>query len=165
LSKVSPAWKEAMGADTLLPWKVGAGAEGNSGLAAAIKQTKNSIGYVEYVQATQAGLSYALVQNSAGKFVKPEPATFQWAAKRADWANTSDFYLMLTNAPGEEAYPIAATVFVLMRKESSLLQRPQATLRFFQWALEKGGQNAADLGYVPLPPALVEQIKGYWTKT
>ena len=165
LSKVSQPWKETMGADTLLPWNTGTGAKGNSGVAAAIQQTKNSIGYVEYVQATQANLSYGLVQNSAGKFVKPEPATFQWAAKTADWANTNDFHLMLTNAPGENSYPIAATVFVLMRKEAGVLQRPQAALRFFQWALEHGAKDAAELGYVPLPEALVGQVKAYWDKT
>ena len=154
-----------MGADTLLPWTVGAGAEGNSGMAAAIKATKNAIGYVEYVQATQAGLSVALVQNRAGKFVKPEPASFQAAAASADWAATGDFHLLLTDAPGDDAYPIAATVFVLMSREPSLLQRPQATLRFFQWALEKGADEAAELGYVPLPAPLVEQVKDYWAKT
>lgn len=165
LSRVSPAWKEKMGADTLLPWTTGTGAEGNSGMAAAIKATANTIGYVEYVQATQAGLSVALVQNRAGRFVKPEPASFQAAAASADWAGAADFHLLLTDAPGEDAYPIAATVFVLMSREPSLLQRPRATLRFFQWALENGADEAAGLGYVPLPAPLVEQVKAYWART
>ena len=153
-----------MGVDTLLAWSIGTSAKGNDGVAQAIKQTDNSIGYVEYVTAKKAQLSYALVQNSAGKFVKPEPASFQSAAATADWANTNDFYLMLTNAPGEAAYPIAATVFVFMRKEATLLQRPEATLNFFQWALEHGAKDASALGYVPLPEALVKQVRDYWAK-
>lgn len=165
LSKVSPTWQEKMGADTLLPWPAGAGAEGNSGMAATIKQTKNSIGYVEYVQATPAGLAVALLQNRAGNFVKPEPAGFQAAAASVDWASTTDFCLLLTDAPGEAAYPISATVFVLMSRQPSLPQRPEATLRFLQWALENGADEAAALGYVPLPAQLVQQVKDYWGKT
>ena len=165
LAKVSPVWKERMGVDTLLPWSLGAGAKGNDGVAQAVKQTDNSIGYVEYVQATKARLSYALVQNSTGKFVRPEPASFQAAAATADWVNTKDFYQMLTNAPGETAYPIAATVFVFMRKEASLVQRPRAALDLFQWALDHGAKDAAGLGYVPLPEALVKQVKDYWART
>jgi phosphate transport system substrate-binding protein len=165
LSKVSPAWKEKMGADTLLRWPTGIGAKGNSGVALAIKQTKNSIGYVEFAQAMQAQLSYGLVQNRAGKFVKPEPASFQSAAATADWTSASDFHLLLTDAPGDDAYPIAATVFVLMRKQSAWLQQPEAVLNFFKWSLERGAKDAAGLGYVPLPDVLVKQVEDYWAKT
>ena len=165
LSKVSPAWKEKMGVDTLLLWSLGTSAKGNEGVALAVMQTENSIGYVEYAQAVKAQLSYALIQNSAGKFVKPEPASFQAAAGAADWANTKDFHMMLANAPGEAAYPIAATVFVFMRKEANWMRQPEATLNFFQWALERGAKDAAALGYVPLPPTLIQQVKDYWRET
>ncbi|WP_050898994.1 substrate-binding domain-containing protein [Allomesorhizobium alhagi] len=154
-----------MGVDTLLPWTIGTNAKGNEGVALAVKQTENAIGYVEYAQAVKARLSYALIQNSAGKFVKPEPVSFQAAAATADWADTKDFYTMLTNSPGEAAYPIAATVFVFMRKEANWMRRPEATLNFFQWALESGAKDAAALGYVPLPTALIHQVKDYWTET
>lgn len=165
LSKVSRAWKEKMGVDTLLLWAIGTNAKGNEGVALAVKQTENSIGYVEYAQAAKAQLSYALIQNSAGNFVKPEPASFHAAAATTDWDSTKDFYRMLTDAPGEDAYPIAATVFVFMRKEAGWMRRPEATLNFFRWALERGAKEAAALGYVPLPNALTQQVKEYWTKT
>jgi phosphate transport system substrate-binding protein len=165
LARVSPAWATAMGVDTLLPWKAGTSAKGNDGVAAMIKQTANSIGYVEYVQAMRAGLAFALIRNRAGKFVKPEPASFQAAAATAGWPGAKDFHLMLTDAPGEASYPIAATVFVLMRKEASWLQDPRAALNFFRWSLDQGASKAAELGYVPLPAALVGQVKDYWAKT
>ena len=149
----------------MLRWPTGIGAKGNSGVALAIKQTKNSIGYVEFAQAMQAQLSYGLVQNRAGTFVKPELASFQSAAATADWTSASDFHLLPTDAPGNGAYPIAATVFVLMRKQSAWLQQPEGVLDFFKWSLERGAKDAAGLGYVPLPEVLVRQVEDYWAKT
>ncbi len=76
----------------------------------------------------------------------------------------ADFALMLNDAPGPDAYPIVATVFALMKKDASP-RRTRAALGFFDWALSKGANDAATLGYVPLPASLVGQIKAYWTKT
>ena len=110
-------------------------------------------------------LSTALIQNRAGQFVGPDAKTFQAAAASAEWGKTTDFNLMLTNAPGDEAYPITATVFVLMQKQPTSPQRSGRRSTFFRWALEKGSKDAATLGYVPLPPALVGQVVEYWSKT
>ena len=90
------------------------------------------------------------MQNRAGKFVKPDAASFQAAAANADWGKTSDFYLLLTDAPGDDAYPMVATVFALMHKTAPP-RRTRAAVNFFHWSLEKGAKDAADLGYVPLP--------------
>jgi phosphate transport system substrate-binding protein len=163
LSKVSPQWRQKVGSDLIVPWPTGTGAKGNDGVAQAVKQTKNSIGYVEYAQALQTKLSFALMQNRAGKFVKPDAASFQAAAANADWGQTSDFYMMLTDTPGDGAYPIVATVFVLMQKTLAP-RRARAAFNFFQWSLDKGAKDAAELGYVPLPDALVTQVKAYWAK-
>ncbi len=165
LAQTSSEWQNAMGVKTLLPWRLGTGAKGNEGVAKAVRATKNSIGYVEYAQATQLKLSTALIRNRAGQFVTPDGKTFQAAAASAEWSKTSDFNLMLTNAPGDEAYPITATVFVLMHKQPSSPRRSRSALTFFRWALEKGSRDAATLGYVPLPPALVGQVVDYWSKS
>lgn len=165
LSQVSLEWREKMGTSTLLPWRIGAGAKTNAGVGKAVRSTRNSIGYVEYAQATQLKLSTALIQNRAGQFIAPETKTFQTAAASAEWGKRSDFDLMLTNAPGDEAYPVTATVFVLMQKQPSSPRRSRAALTFFRWALEKGNREAATLGYVPLPPSLVGQVVEYWSKS
>ncbi len=115
--------------------------------------------YVEYSQAS--GLSDVLVQNRSGRFVRPESQSFQAAAASADWGKTSDFYLLLTDAPGEKADPIAATVFAQMHK-SAARRRTAAVLDFFRWSLESGSTTASQLGYVPLTGALIKQIEGYW---
>ncbi|MBX9775263.1 MAG: phosphate ABC transporter substrate-binding protein PstS [Xanthobacteraceae bacterium] len=165
LSQEKSEWRDKMGTSTVLRWPTGTAAKGNEGVGNTVRKTKNSIGYVEYAQATQLKLSTALVRNRAGQFVAPDSKTFQTAASSADWSKTDDFDLMLTNAPGDTAYPITATVFVLMHKKPSSPQRSRAALAFFRWALEKGSKEATGLGYVPLPPALAGQVFEYWSKS
>jgi phosphate transport system substrate-binding protein len=164
LSKVSPEWKLKVGTALLVQWPTGVGAKGNDGVAQAVKQTRNSVGYVEYAQARHSGLVHASLQNRSGHFVNPEGTTFRAAAANANWGATSDFHLLLTDVPGEQAYPITATVFVVMHKTASRT-RTRSALDFFQWSLEKGANTAAQLGYVPLPDSLVQQIKAYWNKS
>ena len=161
LSKVSPEWREKVGRDLLVPWPVGTGAKGNDGVSLAVRQVRNSIGYVEYGHARQSRLRYALIRNRAGRYVTPNALAFQEAAAHADWAKSGDFHLMLTDPPGEAAYPIVATVFIMMPKTLPS-RRARAALDFFGWSLDQGAQDATALGYVPLPPALVSRVKEYW---
>lgn len=163
LSKVSPEWKDKVGEGTAVEWPVGVGGKGNEGVAAFVNQTHNSIGYVEYAYVLQNKMVYGIVQNKAGKFIKPEAASFQAAAASADWTNAKDFYLVMTDAPGADAYPVAATAFILMYKEPKDAARSAAARDFFKWSLENGQKQANDLDYVPLPPVLVKQIETYWS--
>jgi phosphate transport system substrate-binding protein len=98
----------------LLRRPVGTPATGNEGVADAIAKKKNSIGYVEFVQAERAGLSHVATQNCAVRFVSPAPAAFAAAAANAEWKAANDFRVLLSDAPGEEPYPVAATVFILI---------------------------------------------------
>ena len=132
-------------------------------MAQAVKATRNSIGYVEHAQATQARLAHALLENRAGRFVRPETASFQAAAANADWAGER-LPSAADRRPGEPSYPITATVFVLM-PTTGARARTRAALEFFRWSLEKGSGIAAALGYVALPPSVVAQVKAYWTAT
>jgi phosphate transport system substrate-binding protein len=162
LSKVSPDFKARVGEGLNVIWPTGVGAKGNDGVAEAVRTTKNAIGYVELAQARRAGLNLAQLQNRAGAFVAPSPASFQTAAANADWAGARDFNLLLVDAPGEGAYPITATVFAVMPRQTRLSAGARATLAFFGWALENGGGPASELGYVPLPPSLVAKVRAYW---
>lgn len=164
LSQASAEWKDKVGSDLLVKWPVGTGAKGNDGIAQAVKQTPNAISYIEFAQALQAKLTYASLQNKAGKFIKPEPLAFQAAASSATWSGGSDFDQLLIDAPGDSAYPVVVTVFAQMKKSGGT-QRSRATLNFLQWALERGASDAAHLGYVPLPSALVGDVKKYWTSS
>jgi phosphate transport system substrate-binding protein len=164
LSKVSSEWKATVGESTSLEWPHGVGGKGNDGVASLMASIPGSIGYLEYTYALQKidKISFGVVQNSAGKFVSPNSETFQAAASSADWKNTKDFFLIMTDAPGANAYPITATTFVLMYKQPKSSESTAITVDFMRWSLESGQPLAESLDYVPLPSALVQQIEVYW---
>jgi len=167
LSKVSPQWKTGVGEGTSVEWPLGLGGRGNDGVAALVGLVPGAIGYLEYTYALQRldRISFGMVQNSAGNFVVPDAASFQAAASSADWKAEKDFHLVLTNAPGEDAYPITATTFVLMPKAPKSRERSAAAIDFVRWSLENGKTQAETLNYVPLPPALINQIERYWQQS
>ena len=142
-------------------WPAGVGGKGNEGVAAYVKQLRNSLGYVEYAYVMQNHMAYALLQNSAGNFVAPSAGAFAAAAATADWAHAKDFNLVMTNAPGAQAYPLAASTFILLPKQPKDEAKSKAAIAFFKYALEKGQGQANKLDYVPLPAPLVQQIESY----
>ncbi|WPP02197.1 phosphate ABC transporter substrate-binding protein PstS [Pseudomonas sp. HR96] len=162
LSKVSTDWATVVKFGTTVPWPVGVGGKGNEGVSAYVKQIKNSIGYVEYAYAKQNNMSYTLLKNAAGKFVAPEAKTFAAAADTADWASAKDFNLIMTNAPGDAAWPITATTWIIMYKTAKNAEQSGAAFDFFKWSLEHGQEQAASLDYVALPSSLVSRIEDYW---
>ncbi|MCU1047922.1 phosphate ABC transporter substrate-binding protein PstS [Stenotrophomonas maltophilia] len=164
LSKVSPEWKSSVGEGTSVQWPAGIGGKGNEGVAAYVKQIKGGIGYVELSYALQNKLSYTAMKNAAGRFVQPSDASFAAAAASADWANAKDFYLVMTNAPGAESWPITATNFILVHKKPKNAANGKATQEFFRWVYKSGDAQARQLDYVPLPDSLVRQIETYWSQ-
>lgn len=164
LSKVSPEWKRRAGSALLISWPTGTGARGSDGVVRAVQTVRNSIGYVDYGQAMQQRLTVALIQNRAGQFVRPSTTSFQAAASAAAFSGAQDFYAILADAPGQDAYPITLTVYGLMKKGATP-SRTHAALSFFRWCLSHGSGAAAQLGYVPLAPPLVRQVATYWETT
>ena len=162
LSKVSPGWKSKVGEGTAVQWPAGIGGKGNEGVAAYVKQVKGGIGYVEYAYALQNKMSYVLLRNSSGRFVQPNLASFAAAAATADWVGAKDFNLVMTNAPGAQAFPIAATTWVILYKRPKNAERSKVAFDFFKWSLEHGQPLAKSLDYVPLPESLVQRIESYW---
>ena len=144
-----------------MSWPTGVGGKGNEGVANYVKQIPNSIGYVEYAYVVQNHMTYAALQNAAGNFIAPSADAFAAAAATADWAHAQDFNLVMTNAPGAQAYPLAASTFILMPKQPKDKARSDAAVGFFKYALEKGRTQASKLDYVPLPDSLVTQIEAY----
>ena len=112
--------------------------------------------------ALQNKMPYASMQNAAGNWVAPSAESFAAAAASADWANAKDFSLVITNAPGADAWPITATNFILVYKQPKDAAKQQATLDFFKWAYEQGQSQAQALDYGPLPAELVQQVEAYW---
>ena len=162
LSKVSPTWKEKVGADASVEWPTGIGAKGNEGVANNVVQTKGSIGYVEYAYAKQNKLTYANMINKDGKAVSPDLKSFQAAAANADWANSEEFFVILTEQPGAASWPIAGATFILVYKEPQDAAATGEALKFFDWAYKSGDKMAEDLDYVPMPDAVVDLIHKEW---
>lgn len=165
LSAHSDEWKSKVGSDTIVKWPVGSGAEGSSGVIRKVRETKGAIGYVEFGQVARAGLSDAAVGNRAGAFVRPTLAAIQAAAAAADWDGAPDFALSLTDAKGQDAYPITVVTFAQIHAIGRSAARTRRTLGFFKMALERGGADAEALGYAPLPDALVGQVTAYWARS
>ncbi|SCK08305.1 phosphate ABC transporter substrate-binding protein PstS [Vogesella sp. LIG4] len=162
LSKVSPEWSSAIGSNTAVNWKTGVGGKGNEGVANYVTRIKGAIGYVEYAYAKQNKIAHAAVQNAAGTFVQPSDSTFKAAASGADWAKTKDFYLILTNQPGKDSWPIASATFILMHKKQDKPEQATEALKFFDWAYANGDATANQLDYVPMPTNVKSLIHTSW---
>jgi phosphate transport system substrate-binding protein len=163
LTKVSADWKSKVGSGTAVEWPVGVGAKGNEGVAGNIAQAKNSIGYVEYAYAKQNKLTYVALINKAGKTVQPTNEAFQAAASNADWLKAPGYYLILTDQPGDKSWPIVASTFILMHKESVDKASSQEALKFFKFAFDKGAKSAEELDYIPMPDSVIQLIEKTWS--
>jgi phosphate transport system substrate-binding protein len=164
LSKVSPDWKEKVGENTSVEWPTGVGGKGNEGVAALSSRTNGAIGYIEYAYARQNKLTYTKLTNKEGTVVAPETKTFQAAASNADWEKAFGFYLLLTDQPGKESWPITGASFILMHEVQQSPQTAKQVLDFFAWSFANGGKMAEELAYVPMPENVVKLVKASWSK-
>jgi len=165
LSMKAPRWAAQVGANDAVQWPTGIGGKGNDGVAAFVRQTPGSIGYVEYAYAKQNGLTYTLLQNKAGKFVSPDDKNFAAAAAGAKWASAPGFYLLLLDQPPPEAWPITGATFILMHAKQADAAKGREVLKFFDWAYKNGDAAAAQLDYVPLPATVKDLVrKSAWGK-
>jgi phosphate transport system substrate-binding protein len=162
LSKASPKFLSNIGANTSVQWPTGIGAKGNEGVANMTTQTDGAIGYVEYAYAKQNKMAYTLLTNKAGNAVAPSAESFQAAAANADWVHADGYYLILTDQAGAKSWPITGASFILVYKQPDDPAAVNEALKFFAWAYKDGASMAAELDYVPLPAALIAQVKNTW---
>jgi phosphate transport system substrate-binding protein len=156
LAKISPEFKKRVGVATSVNWPVGLGGKGNDGVAALVKQTPGAIGYVELVYSLRNNITAGVVKNMAGKFVKASLETTTAAAAGAAAAMPADFRVSITNAPGDNAYPISSFTWMLLYQNPKDKAQSKTMLDFMKWALTDGQKYCADLGYAPLPQAVVQ---------
>jgi phosphate transport system substrate-binding protein len=162
LQKVSPDWKAKVGFGKAVAWPTGVGGKGNEGVASYVGRIKGSIGYVEYAYAIQNHMSHVQLQNRSGGFVQPTSAAFQAAAANADWAHAPGYYLVLTDQPGADTWPISGASFILMHEAQAHPERALAVLRFLDWSYRSGQAMAEELHYVPIPSNVVELVEKTW---
>ena len=164
LSKISPEWASQVGSNTSVEWPVGIGAKGNAGVANNVQQAQNSIGYVETAYAKESKLTTTKMVNKDGKTVEATGASVKAAAANADWAHSEDFYLIITDQPGANAWPISASSFILMPKKVKDVAASQAALKFFAWAYANGDKAAEELDYVPMPENVKKLVMSRWSE-
>jgi phosphate transport system substrate-binding protein len=162
LAMKNSEWASKVGASDSVQWPTGLGGKGNDGVAAFVKQTVGSIGYVEYAYAKQNHSTFALMQNKAGKFVPPTAQAFAAAAGSANWLRSPGNYILLLDQPAATAWPITGATFILMYRNQENPAAGAQVLKFFEWGYNKGDGLAASLDYVPLPGNVKTLLKKQW---
>jgi phosphate transport system substrate-binding protein len=155
LSKVNPDWKSKVGANTSVNWPLGLGGKGNEGVAGTVKQTPNSIGYVELIYAVQNKMAYGSVKNASGNFVKADFNTVTEAAAAAATNIPDDFRVSITNAAGKNAYPISTFTWLLIPSHIPDAAKAKTIKAFLAWMLADGQKYAAGLSYASLPKEVI----------
>jgi len=158
LSKVSPEWKSQVGADTSVKWPLGMGGSHNEGVAGMIRQLPGSIGYVELIYAVQNNITYGSVRNSAGVFLKASLEGVTAAAASAP-KMPADFRVSITNAPGNDAYPIASFTWLLIPAQSKDPAKGKILADFLNWMVTDGQKMTSALSYAPLPDNVAAKVK------
>ncbi len=159
LSKISDEWKTKVGKGTSVNWPVGLGGKGNEGVTGLIKQTPNSIGYVELIYAVQNSIPYGTVKNSSGAFVKADLVSVTAAAAGAAKSMPDDFRVSITDAPGKTAYPISSFTWLLIPQKFQDGAKRDAIKGFLKWMLNEGQDSVEALSYAKLPKEVVEKEK------
>ncbi|MGZ8845036.1 MAG: phosphate ABC transporter substrate-binding protein PstS [Pyrinomonadaceae bacterium] len=159
LSKVSTEWKDKVGSGTSPNWPVGIGGKGNEGVTGQVKQTPNTIGYVELAYAVQNKLPVALIKNKSGNFIEPSVDAVTAAAAGALANTPEDLRVSITDAPGPTAYSISSYTYILVYQEQQDAIKGKAIVDFLWWGIHDGEQFAKDLQYAPLPDEIIKRTE------
>lgn len=159
LAKISPEWKEKGGAGTSPSWPIGIGGKGNEGVTGQVKNTPNTIGYVELAYAVQNKLPVAQVKNASGSYIQPSVDAVTAAASASVATTPEDLRVSITNAAGPQAYPISSYTYILVYKNQKDTAKGKALVDFLWWGIHDGEKFAKDLQYAPLPAEIVTRAE------
>jgi phosphate transport system substrate-binding protein len=159
LSKVSPEWKEKVGAGTAPRWPVGVSGKGNEGVTGQVKHTPNTIGYVELAYAVQNKMPVAQIKNAAGNYIEPSIEAVTAAASASAGTIPDDLRVSITNASGPQTYPISSYTYILVYKNQKDAAKGKALVDFLWWGIHDGEGFAKELQYAPLPADIVKRAE------
>jgi phosphate transport system substrate-binding protein len=161
LCKVSEEWKTKVGTGTSLDWPVGIGGKGNPGVAGLVKQLPGAFGYVELIYALQNNISYALIKNKAGNWMKASLETTSTAANVPVPRDVTT--LSLTNTDAPQGYPISTFTWLILYKEQDYgnhtRAKCEALLKMIWWMTHDGQKYAEPLAYATLPAPVVKKAE------
>ena len=159
LSKVSAEWKEKVGSGTSPSWPVGLGGKGNEGVTGQIKNTPNTLGYVELAYAAQNNLPVAQIKNASGNFIAPSIDSVTAAAAGSAANTPDDLRVSITNATGAQAYPISSYTYILVYKDQKNAAKGKVLVDFLWWGIHDGEAFATPLQYAPLPADIIKRAE------
>ena len=159
LSKVSPEWKEKVGAGVSPSWPIGIGGKGNEGVTGQVKNTPNTIGYIELVYAVKNNLPVAHIKNASGNFIEPSIDAVTAAAAASAASMPDDLRVSITNAAGPQAYPISSYTYILVYKNQKDAAKGKALVDFLWWGIHDGETFGKELQYAPLPADVVKKAE------
>lgn len=159
LSKISPEWKEKVGAGVQPSWPTGIGGKGNEGVTGQVKNTPNTVGYVELAYAVQNKLPVAHIKNQSGTFIEPTIDAVTAAAASFVASTPDDLRVSITNASGAQSYPISSYTYILVYKDQKDAAKGKADVDFLWWGIHDGQAFAKALQYAPLPPEIVQRAE------
>jgi phosphate transport system substrate-binding protein len=159
LSKVSAEWKQKIGSGTSPNWPIGMGGKGNEGVTGLVKNTPNTIGYVELAYAAKNNLPVGLIKNKAGEFAQPTLEAVTAAAAESLSVTPEDLRVSITDPAGKGTYPISSYTYILVYKEQKDAAKGKALVDFLWWGIHDGEQYAKDLLYAPLPAEIVKRAE------
>jgi phosphate transport system substrate-binding protein len=159
LSKVSPEWKEKVGAGVSPSWPTGIGGKGNEGVTGQVKNTPNTLGYVELAYALKNNLPVAPIKNAGGSFIEPSIDSVTAAAAASAASMPDDLRISITNAAGAQAYPISSYTYILVYKDQKDASKGKALVDFLWWGIHDGEGFAKEMQYAPLPADIVKKAE------
>ncbi|MGQ9456227.1 MAG: phosphate ABC transporter substrate-binding protein PstS [Armatimonadota bacterium] len=162
LDKVSKEWHSKVGFGKAVSWPVGTAGKGNEGVSAYVQRLEGSIGYVEYAYALENKMTYVKLRNKANNYVNPNISTFKSAAANADWKKAQGFYVVLTDQPGKNSWPITGASYIIIHKKPKDPKIGKAMLDFFEWCYKHGQDMATSLSYVPMPKNVYDLVIQTW---
>jgi phosphate transport system substrate-binding protein len=159
LSKVSGEWKEKVGAGISPSWPTGIGGKGNEGVTGQVKNTPNTVGYVELAYAVKNNLPAAHIKNAGGNFIEPTIDAVTAAAAASAASMPDDLRISITNATGPQAYPISSYTYILVYKDQKDAAKGKVLVDFLWWGIHDGENFAKELQYAPLPADIVKRAE------
>ena len=163
LSASTPSWKSAVGFGTTLSWPPipgEIGAKGNAGMLAAAKANPYSVAYIGVSYASKvsaAGLGTAALQNAAGAYLLPTPATIGAAAESVAATTPPDERISMIYTSGPNAYPIVNYEYAVVDSNQPASAYADAIKTFLNWAITTGNspKYLSKVNFLPLPPAVL----------
>ena len=154
---MSKEWNDGPGRGASVNWPVGVGGKGNENVAGLIRQLPGSLGYIELIYALQNHITFGSVKNASGKWVKASIEGVTAAAASVKQM-PADYRISITNAPGDDAYPISSFTYLLIPAKTADATKSKVIKDMLSWIIKDGEGQVSTLSYAPLPQALADKV-------